>query len=117
MKKDDCKNDRLDPGLPDSEEDIWMQLLAAAQTEAVMQAEPTGADDRRKPDQVGKSGKDHFSAFNLPFSLPEIYQISGKAIEGGMGAVWKVHHSGWNVDLAMKRPKPEMPKLTFFASF
>ena len=28
-------------------------------------------------------------------------------MKGGMGSVWKVHHSSWNVDLAMKRPQPK----------
>ena len=36
------------------------------------------------------------------------YRIESAAIKGGMGAVWRVHHSGWNVDLAMKRPQPQM---------
>ncbi|MDO5476688.1 MAG: serine/threonine-protein kinase [Eubacteriales bacterium] len=35
------------------------------------------------------------------------YRIDSAPISGGMGRVWRVHHAGWNVDLAMKRPKPE----------
>ena len=35
------------------------------------------------------------------------YRVESDAIKGGMGAVWRVHHAGWNVDLAMKRPHPE----------
>ena len=38
-------------------------------------------------------------------SLLDTYRIESNAIEGGMGAVWRVHHTGWNVDLAKKRPK------------
>ena len=34
------------------------------------------------------------------------YRILSDAIEGGMGSVWRVHHTSWDVDLAMKRPKP-----------
>lgn len=41
-------------------------------------------------------------------SLLDTYRIESDAIEGGMGAVWRVHHTGWNVDLAMKRPKAGM---------
>ena len=35
------------------------------------------------------------------------YLVESDALKGGMGAVWRVHHTGWNVDLAMKRPRPE----------
>lgn len=34
------------------------------------------------------------------------YKVISDAIHGGMGSVWRVHHGGWNVDLAMKRPQP-----------
>ena len=34
------------------------------------------------------------------------YEVTSDAIEGGMGSVWRVHHRGWDVDLAMKRPQP-----------
>ena len=34
------------------------------------------------------------------------YRIESDAIEsGGMGRVWRVHHTLWNVDLAMKQPR------------
>ena len=36
------------------------------------------------------------------------YRVESDPIEsGGMGLVWRVHHTGWNVDLAMKRPRAE----------
>ena len=35
------------------------------------------------------------------------YQVTSDAIHGGMGSVWCVHHNGWDVDLAMKRPQPK----------
>ena len=34
------------------------------------------------------------------------YVVTSEAISGGMGSVWRVHHRGWNIDLAMKRPQP-----------
>ena len=40
-------------------------------------------------------------------SLSETYTVISDPIRGGMGSVWKVHHSGWNMDLAMKRPLPK----------
>ena len=38
-------------------------------------------------------------------TLLETYHVESDAFEGGMGAVWRVHHTGWDVDLALKRPK------------
>lgn len=35
------------------------------------------------------------------------YKVTSDAIHGGMGSVWRVHHNGWDVDLAMKRPQPK----------
>ena len=35
------------------------------------------------------------------------YRVESDAVRGGMGAVWRVSHTGWNMDLAMKRPKAE----------
>ena len=41
-------------------------------------------------------------------SILNTYRVESKAIEsGGMGRVWRVYHTGWNVDLAMKRPRAE----------
>lgn len=40
-------------------------------------------------------------------SILDTYTVETDAIEGGMGSVWRVHHKGWNVDLAMKRPQPQ----------
>ncbi|MBR2996439.1 MAG: serine/threonine protein kinase, partial [Lachnospiraceae bacterium] len=36
----------------------------------------------------------------------DTYRVTSDAIPGGMGCVWRVHHSGWDADLAMKRPHP-----------
>ena len=38
--------------------------------------------------------------------LLETYEVADDAIHGGMGSVGRVYHTGWNVDLAMKRPQP-----------
>ncbi len=36
------------------------------------------------------------------------YEVMSILGEGGMGKVYKVHHRGWNTDLAVKSPKPEI---------
>jgi serine/threonine protein kinase len=38
--------------------------------------------------------------------LLDTYMVTSDAMHGGMGSVWRVHHSGWDVDIAMKRPQP-----------
>ena len=40
--------------------------------------------------------------------LLEQYEVLGTLGEGGMGTVYKVHHRGWNIDLAVKSPQPEI---------
>ncbi len=41
-------------------------------------------------------------------TLLNIYRVDSNAIQGGMGKIWRVRHTGWNVDLAMKQPKIEL---------
>ena len=40
--------------------------------------------------------------------LMDTYRVETDAIAGGMGRVWRVRHTGWNTDLAMKQPKAEL---------
>jgi len=35
------------------------------------------------------------------------YIVSGELGKGGMGKVYRVHHMSWNIDLAVKSPRPE----------
>lgn len=39
--------------------------------------------------------------------LLDTYRIDTDPIQGGMGSVWKVHHLGWGMDIAMKRPQTQ----------
>ena len=48
------------------------------------------------------AGNDHYPK---GYELSGTYRIESEPIVGGMGNVWKVHHTAWDVDLAMKRPK------------
>ena len=40
--------------------------------------------------------------------LLDVYRVGSDPIQGGMGRVWRVRHTGWGVDLAMKQPKAEL---------
>lgn len=37
-----------------------------------------------------------------------VYEVRRLIARGGMGHVYLVHHRGWDLDLAVKRPKPEV---------
>jgi WD40 repeat protein/serine/threonine protein kinase len=78
---------------------------------------------KRKSEQNVPSKQAYFSR-NTPYAdgmeaaVPAIwrkgdiildqYEVIGTLGEGGMGKVYKVHHRGWNTDLAVKSPKPEI---------
>jgi predicted Zn finger-like uncharacterized protein len=38
----------------------------------------------------------------------DLYEVKNVLGEGGMGKVYKVHHRGWNIDLAVKSPRAEI---------
>ena len=85
-----------DPGATASEDaDFWTRLLNGTLPET---PKPTPSDRREPPDVLYEKG----------MLLLDTYRIDSDEIRGGMGAVWRVHHTGWNVDLAMKRPQPRM---------
>lgn len=37
----------------------------------------------------------------------DLYEVEALLGEGGMGRVWRVHHRGWGVDLAVKEPRAD----------
>ena len=44
------------------------------------------------------------STYSVGDTIEDLYQVKSEPISGGMGSVICVHHSSWNVDLAMKQP-------------
>jgi WD40 repeat protein/serine/threonine protein kinase len=38
----------------------------------------------------------------------DLYEVQGVLGQGGMGTVYKVRHRGWNLDLAVKSPRPDL---------
>ena len=47
-------------------------------------------------------------SFEKGATILDTYRVESSAIEsGGMGRVWRVHHTGWNTDLAMKQQRAE----------
>jgi WD40 repeat protein/serine/threonine protein kinase len=41
-------------------------------------------------------------------TIDGIYQVRQVIESGGLGLVHRVHHRGWNIDLAVKTPRPEL---------
>src|ERR1700751_1660127 len=37
-----------------------------------------------------------------------LYEVRDVITSGGMGVVHRMHHRGWNVDMAVKTPRPEL---------
>ena len=67
--------------------------------------EPAGESARQsaEPEKTGADeAEDDYARGSL---LLDTYRIDSGALRGGMGSVWRVHHMGWNTDLAMKRPQ------------
>src|SRR3954462_3139747 len=38
----------------------------------------------------------------------DLYEVKGLLGEGGMGRVYRVHHREWDLDLAVKSPRPAL---------
>jgi predicted Zn finger-like uncharacterized protein len=47
------------------------------------------------------------AGWNVGDVILDLYEVTGVLGEGGMGKVYKVHHRGWNLPMAVKCPKPD----------
>ncbi|MGH1397005.1 MAG: protein kinase domain-containing protein, partial [Trichormus sp.] len=50
----------------------------------------------------------NFVQWNDGDTILDLYKVTAEPREGGFGKVYKVRHQGWNIDLAVKIPKPEV---------
>ncbi len=60
--------------------------------------EPTAKNMVASPSQEWQAGE----------VVLDLYEVKGLLGEGGMGKVYRVHHTGWNLDLAVKSPRPDI---------
>ncbi len=76
----------------------------------VGESDSTVSDDVTVPDEntVEAVKATETPSIEKGISLLDTYRVESKAIEGGMGKVWRVRHKGWNTDLAMKQPKESL---------
>ena len=55
-------------------------------------------------DSDGSGFKSEYNEYGVNTIIPDLYKVEDEPIKGGMGIVYKVRHTGWNVNLAMKQP-------------
>ncbi len=67
------------------------------------------ASEPLSPPQVKPSTAEGAVAdeWNLGDVILDLYEVTDIHTAGGMGLVYRVHHRGWNVDLAVKSPRRE----------
>ena len=92
------------PTDPGDSTDQSLSISMSLSKDSVM--ELSGMPD--EPDRGIRNEEDSISGERIlkGDTLLGTYEVISDAIKGGMGSVWKVHHNGWNADLAMKRPQP-----------
>lgn len=100
-----ASNDKtvFDPGATviESGKTVWESNVAILDgSEAMPKDALSGAAERTGPTVSN-------ATIQKGSTILDTYRVESDAIEGGMGSVWRVHHTGWNVDLAMKRPQPK----------
>ena len=58
--------------------------------------------------QEGSTSSTSFAYLEKGDTILDTYRVESAAIEsGGMGRVWRVYHTGWNTDLAIKQQRAE----------
>ena len=62
---------------------------------------------KKEPEFAEVPSAVHITDYHPGDLIIDTYHVESEAIRGGMGAVWRVNHTGWDTDLAMKRPKDE----------
>ncbi|MEG3067037.1 MAG: serine/threonine-protein kinase [Syntrophaceticus schinkii] len=91
--------------LPDSAVTVADDAATIPDSEAAVAGSATVDDDAAVPDNEAARYEGKAVIIAKGRTLLDTYRVESDAIEGGMGSVWRVHHTGWNVDLAMKQPQ------------
>ncbi len=65
----------------------------------------TAPKSNKKGQPNSFTGSTEWTIGELVLGTYEVIELLG---EGGMGRVYKVHHQGWHVDLAVKIPRSEV---------
>jgi hypothetical protein len=86
----------------------WEELQARPDALAELRGAETTISLRRQENRGSAGTDDRLPREWQPGDvILDLYEVKEVLPPGGMGLVYRVHHRGWNVDLAVKCPKPE----------
>ena len=98
----DVKKCRIRKGLNMSQNDVTrLQLEPKDATRLEPMALPDGAAQQAAEAAVPLE-------WNVGDVILDLYEVKDVFTGGGMGLVYRVHHRGWKIDLAVKSPRREM---------
>ncbi|HEU5227251.1 MAG TPA: protein kinase [Ktedonobacteraceae bacterium] len=102
---------------PDQQEISRPATLSQAETRHISAETSTTAEQRDGSDQrvqaaiAPPASEEALAAVPALWQIGDVilnqYEVIDKLGEGGMGTVYKVRHHGWDIDLAVKSPRPE----------
>ncbi|MCK4416722.1 MAG: protein kinase, partial [Candidatus Latescibacteria bacterium] len=88
--------------------DAQPQATRPTETKAGQEAGLTVAATKLERAEAIKAAEADISAeWNINDVILDLYEVQGLLGEGGFGKVYKVHHRGWNIDLAVKSPRQD----------
>ncbi|MDT3442754.1 protein kinase domain-containing protein [Pseudofrankia sp. BMG5.37] len=79
---------------------------APARNATVLETAP--AAPARRAASSSADARDVPAVWAVGHRILDLYEVRQVFESGGMGLVYRVHHLGWNVDLAVKSPRPEL---------
>ena len=95
--------------LSDALKDLQAEYLSTGPVKSKRKKKKTPAKSKlknKKPESASPTAVP-IADYHPGDMIMDTYHVESEAICGGMGAVWRVNHTGWDTDLAMKRPKDE----------
>jgi WD40 repeat protein/serine/threonine protein kinase len=101
-------NQRKGAGSEDASKDTVLEGSAASLAPAETVAVP-GSNETIPPAAPGVAAAEEAVAAEWANGdvILDLYEVAGLLGEGGMGKVYRVRHRGWNLDLAVKSPRPD----------
>jgi len=90
------------------ESDVGPEASQAARTKAEPDIERTiAAAPLRKAEEIKAAEAKVLLEWNIGDVILDLYEVKDIHKGGGMGLVYRVHHRGWNIDLAVKSPRAD----------
>lgn len=96
--------------LGDALKDLQTEYIGTGSVKSKGKKKKTPAKSKptnKKPEPAKAPAAVLIADYHPGDTIMDTYHVESEAICGGMGAVWRVNHTGWDTDLAMKRPKDD----------